>query len=40
MAGPVSAKLLMRSLRISNAKLKGVSDWTPRHPSIRGSWAT
>ena len=37
---PGSAKLLMKSLRISNAKLKAASDWTPRHPSIRGSWAT
>lgn len=35
-----SAKPMMRSLRVSNAKLKGVSDWRPIHPSIRGSWAT
>jgi nucleoside-diphosphate-sugar epimerase len=37
---PGSAKALMRSLRISNAKLKAASDWSPKHPSIRGSWAT
>jgi nucleoside-diphosphate-sugar epimerase len=35
-----SAKPLMKSLRVSNAKLKSASGWTPRHPSIRGSWAT
>ncbi|HEX4867985.1 MAG TPA: NAD-dependent epimerase/dehydratase family protein [Acidimicrobiales bacterium] len=39
-ASPRSAKALMRSLRISNAKLKGASGWRPAHPSIRGSWAT
>ena len=38
-ATPRSAKLLMKSLRISNAKLKAASDWRPSHPSIRGSWA-
>lgn len=37
---PGSGKLLMKSLRISNRKLKDASGWTPRHPSIRGSWAT
>ena len=37
---PASAKLMMKSLRISNARLKAASSWTPRHPSIRGSWAT
>ena len=35
-----SAKPMMRSLRVSNAKLKDASDWAPTHPSIRGSWAT
>jgi nucleoside-diphosphate-sugar epimerase len=39
-ASPRSAKLLMRSLRISNGKLREASDWRPVHPSIRGSWAT
>lgn len=37
-ASPRSAKSLMKSLRISNAKLKAASDWRPQHPSIRGSW--
>jgi nucleoside-diphosphate-sugar epimerase len=37
-ASPRSAKALMKSLRISNAKLKAASDWRPQHPSIRGSW--
>lgn len=36
---PRSAKQLMKSLRISNAKLRAASDWRPSHPSIRGSWA-
>lgn len=35
-----SAKPLMKSLRVSNAKLKGASGWTPAHPSIRASWST
>ncbi len=34
-----SAKPLMKSLRVSNAKLKAASDWTPSRPSIRGSWS-
>lgn len=37
---PGSAKLLMRSLRVSNAKLKAASEWRPTRPSIRGSWAS
>ena len=37
-ATPRSGRLLMKSLRISNQKLKDASDWTPQHPSIRGSW--
>lgn len=36
---PSSGKLLMKSLRISNRKLKNASGWAPSHPSIRGSWA-
>lgn len=36
---PSSGKALMKSLRVSNAKLKAASGWAPRHPSIRGSWA-
>jgi len=35
---PGSGKLLMKSLRISNRKLKAASDWSPIHPSLRGSW--
>jgi nucleoside-diphosphate-sugar epimerase len=35
-----SAKPMMRSLRVSNAKLKAASEWTPSLPSVRGSWAT
>ncbi|MFZ6005342.1 MAG: NAD-dependent epimerase/dehydratase family protein [Actinomycetota bacterium] len=38
-AMPSSGRLLMKSLRISNRKLKQASSWTPSHPSIRGSWA-
>ena len=38
MPGP--AKALMRSLRISNAKLEAACGWRPAHPSIRGSWWT
>lgn len=39
-AMPRSGKLLMKSLRISNARFKQASGWTPAHPSIRGSWAS
>lgn len=35
-----AAKPMMRSLRVSNAKLKAASGWAPIHPSMRGSWAT
>jgi len=28
-------EMLARSLRISNAKLKGATGWSPRHPSVR-----
>lgn len=38
-AMPRSGKLLMKSLRISNARFKQASGWAPAHPSIRGSWA-
>jgi nucleoside-diphosphate-sugar epimerase len=38
-ASPRSARSLMKSLRISNAKLRAASDWRPTHPSIRGSWS-
>jgi nucleoside-diphosphate-sugar epimerase len=37
-ATPASAKLLMRSLRVSNARFKAATGWAPAHPSIRGSW--
>jgi hypothetical protein len=36
---PRTAKALTRSLRISNARFKAATGWTPLHPSIRGSWA-
>lgn len=39
-AMPRSGKLLMKSLRISNARFKQASGWAPAHPSIRGSWAS
>ena len=29
---------LSRSLRISNAKLRGVSSWAPKYPSVREGW--
>lgn len=31
-------ELMARSLRISNAKLKGVSTWKPKYPSVREGW--
>lgn len=37
-ASPSSAKLLMRSLRVSNQRFKAATGWAPAHPSIRGSW--
>lgn len=36
---PASGRLLMKSLRISNQKLKAASTWTPVHRSIRDSWS-
>jgi len=35
---PTSARPLMRSQRISNARFKEATGWAPHHPSIRGSW--
>jgi len=32
------ARLMGRSVRISNHKLKGASDWRPRYPSAREGW--
>jgi hypothetical protein len=29
---------LTRSLRVSNARFKGVTGWAPRHPSAREGW--
>jgi nucleoside-diphosphate-sugar epimerase len=37
-ATPASAKLLMRSLRVSNGRFKDATGWQPTHRSIRGSW--
>ncbi|MGI9025806.1 MAG: hypothetical protein ACR2GP_09525 [Burkholderiaceae bacterium] len=31
-------KLMSRSQRISNRKLKKMSGWTPRYPSVREGW--
>lgn len=31
--------MFSRSLRISNAKLRGATDWRPRYPSIADGWA-
>lgn len=39
-ATPASAKLLMRSLRVSNHRFKEATGWQPAHPSIRGAWPT
>lgn len=32
------AEILSRSQRISNLKLKSVSSWTPKYPSVREGW--
>lgn len=37
---PTSAKLLMKSLRVSNGRFKAATGWSPARPSIRGSWPT
>jgi nucleoside-diphosphate-sugar epimerase len=36
--GGSTTRLLARSLRISNAKLRAVSDWSPQWPSVREGW--
>jgi nucleoside-diphosphate-sugar epimerase len=35
---PPVARALMRSQRVSNAKLRKTGSWAPTHRSIRGSW--
>ncbi|MET0741082.1 MAG: NAD(P)-dependent oxidoreductase [Candidatus Nanopelagicales bacterium] len=35
---PGDADALMRSVRLSNQKLRRASGWAPKHSSIRGSW--
>lgn len=37
-ASPSSAKLLMRSQRVSHERFTAATGWTPVHESIRGSW--
>ena len=37
-AAPPTARALMRSQRVCNAKLRATGAWSPRHSSIRGSW--
>jgi nucleoside-diphosphate-sugar epimerase len=32
-------ELLSRSVRISNRKLRGMSDWRPRYPTVREGWS-
>jgi nucleoside-diphosphate-sugar epimerase len=39
-ASPGSAKLLMRSQRVSHARFTAATGWTPAYPSIRGAWPT
>ncbi|MBI4820314.1 MAG: NAD(P)-dependent oxidoreductase [Deltaproteobacteria bacterium] len=34
LVGGEDARMLMRSQRVRNAKLKGVAGWTPRYPSV------
>jgi nucleoside-diphosphate-sugar epimerase len=36
--GGSTMRLLSRSLRLSNAKLRAASDWSPRWPSVRDAW--
>jgi hypothetical protein len=33
-----AGRLLARSLRISNRKLREASGWSPRYPSARDGW--
>jgi len=37
---PASARLLMRSQRVSNAAFREAAGWRPTRPSIRGAWAS
>ncbi len=37
-ATPGTARLLMRSLRVSNRRFKEATGWAPAHLSIRGEW--
>jgi hypothetical protein len=37
LAGPIGAAM-GRSLRISNQKLKTVTNWRPKYPSLREGW--
>lgn len=39
-ASPASAKLLMRSLRVSHARFTAATGWRPAHRSIRDGWPT
>jgi nucleoside-diphosphate-sugar epimerase len=39
-ATPASAKLLMRSLRVSHDRFSAATGWQPSHRSIRDGWAT
>jgi nucleoside-diphosphate-sugar epimerase len=32
-------RVLARSLRLSNARLRGASGWAPAHPSVREGWS-
>ncbi len=36
--GGSTMRLLSRSLRISNAKLRSATEWSPRWPSVRDAW--
>lgn len=35
---PASMEGLLRSQRISNARFKAATGWSPKHPTIRGDW--
>lgn len=37
---PAAARLLTRSQRVSNGRIRAAAGWTPSHPSIAGSWPT
>lgn len=34
-----NVRVLARSQRVSNLRLRSVSDWTPRHPDVHAGWA-